>query len=287
MQLANVRPTHARAFVANLTAKELAPATIKAIVLTTRQVFHQALLDGIIARSPFLGVEIPPDRHREEMCFLDADRVNVLAAAIKDPRYRTAVYVAAYGGLRAGELWALRPERVNILGRTIEVAESLSEFGGGVVAGPTKTGRVRTITVPRFLAEMLGEHIGRYSSEGFVFTALHGGAIRHRNFMRRHFKPAVEDAEALPDGLRWHDLRHTCAALLITNGRHLEEVKDYLGHSSIRVTSDRYGHLFPKARAELADALDNTFAGAKPTTSADFSRTCGCFPPLPRVVDTL
>ena len=48
--------------------------------------------------------------------------------------------------------------------------------------------------------------------------------------------------------------------LLIANGRHLEEVKEYLGHSSIRVTSDRYGHLFPKARAELADSLDRTFA---------------------------
>jgi integrase len=80
--------------------------------------------------------------------------------------------------------------------------------------------------------------------------------------MRRHFKPAVEAAKGVPDGLRFHDLRHSCAALLIANGRHLEEVKDYLGHSSIRVTSDRYGHLFPKARAELADSLDATFAGS-------------------------
>lgn len=77
----------------------------------------------------------------------------------------------------------------------------------------------------------------------------------------------------LPDGLPLHDLRHTCAALLIANGRHMEEVKDYLGHSSIRVTSDRYGHLFPKACAALADALDDTFRGAAPANLADFSRT--------------
>jgi integrase len=61
------------------------------------------------------------------------------------------------------------------------------------------------------------------------------------------------------EGIRFHDLRHTCAALLIAAGRHMEEVKDYLGHSSIRVTSDRYGHIFPKARADLADALENTY----------------------------
>jgi integrase len=164
------------------------------------------------------------------------------------------------------------------------------------------TGKRRTITVPRFLAEIIGEHIGRYSA-GFLFTAAQGGPVRHRNFMRRHFRPAVggrhDDAAAggivtarspaddenavapLPAGLRFHDLRHTCAALLIANSRHLEEVKDYLGHSSIRVTSDRYGHLFPKARAELADSLDATFFAAVPAHLADFSRTRGTVTALP------
>ena len=89
----------------------------------------------------------------------------------------------------------------------------------------------------------------------------------------------------LPNDLRFHDLRRTCAAFLIANGRHLEEVKDYLGHSSIRVTSDRYGHLFPKARAELADALDETFASAAPADSADFSRTSGRVRRLRKVAD--
>ena len=72
---------------------------------------------------------------------------------------------------------------------------------------------------------MLGEHIGRYpSADGFVFTAAEGGPLRHRNFYRRHFRPAVEKArtraiaddrkdEAVPNELRFHDLRHTCAAL--------------------------------------------------------------------------
>jgi integrase len=271
MAIASVRPMHARAFVADLVGRGLAPSTVKATVLTTGQVFAHAVLDGLIPRSPFFGVDLPPERHREETHFLDADQVNGLAAAVED-RYTAAVYLAAYGGLRAGELWALRVERVNVLGRTIDIVESLSEVRGELVVGPTKTGKRRTITVPRFLAEMLGEQIGRYS-DGYVFTAPMGGPVRHRNFMRRHFKPAVATAK-LPTDLRFHDLRHTCAALLIANGRHLEEVKDYLGHSSIRVTSDRYGHLFPKARAEMADGLEATFRGSTPAP-ADFSRTNG------------
>jgi integrase len=64
------------------------------------------------------------------------------------------------------------------------------------------------------------------------------------------------------EGVRFHDLRHTRAALLIAAGRHIEEVKNYLGHSSIRVTSDRYGHPFPEARAAIADALDAMFREA-------------------------
>jgi site-specific recombinase XerC len=273
MRLGSVRPVHVRSFVADLVGRGLAPATVEAITLTTGQVFGQAVRDGIIARSPFDGVELPPERHHEEMCFLNADEVNVLAAAIEDERYRAGLYVAAYGGLRAGEVWALTPARVNVFARTIDVVESLCDVRGNLVIGPTKTGKRRTITVPRFLAEMVGDHMGRFSSPEYVFTAKEGGPVRHRNFMRRHFKPAVERVPKLPPGLRFHDLRHTCAALLIANGRHLEEVKDYLGHSSIRVTSDRYGHLFPKARAELADALDKTFSGAVPANFADFSRT--------------
>jgi Phage integrase family len=78
-------------------------------------------------------------------------------------------------------------------------------------------------------------------------------------------------------GVRFHDLRHTCAARLIAAGRHLEEVKTYLGHSSIRVTSDRYGHLFPEARAAIADALDATYRA----TPADPPRPSSGIAPLP------
>jgi integrase len=101
-----------------------------------------------------------------------------------------------------------------------------------------------------------------------VFTAAEGGPLRWRNFYARHFRPAVARAR-LPKQLRFQDPRHTRAALLIANGRHMEEVKDYLGHSSIRVTSDRHGHLFPRARQELADGLDETYRRAGTVGGAD------------------
>lgn len=270
MQIAAVRPSHARTYIAELTARGLAPSTVKAIVLTTGQVFGQAVEDGIIARNPFATVALPADRHSTEQRFLTAEQVLELADLI-DPRYRAAVLLAAYGGLRAGELWGLDVGRLQLLAGTLDVAVSASEAGGWHV-GPTKTGKRRTLTIPRFLADELGEHLGRYPSNEWVFTTTEGCPVSHRNFRARAFEPTLRRAETLPAGLRWHDLRHTCAALLIANGRHLEEVKAYLGHSSIRVTSDRYAHLFPQARAAMADALDATFRGSVTKRTAPISR---------------
>lgn len=181
MALGSVRPEHARAFVAQLVNAGYAPSTIKSITLTAAQVFRQAVDDGLIVRSPFARVELPRERQREEMHFLTSAQVNELAQAI-DNRYSAAIYLAAYGGLRAGELWALTVERTNLLAARIDITVSMSE-AGGLHVGPTKTGKRRTITIPRFLAQMLGEHIGRYpSANGWVFTSPEGGPVHHHNF---------------------------------------------------------------------------------------------------------
>jgi integrase len=97
------------------------------------------------------------------MLFLEPEQVNALAAAIDD-RYRALIYIAAYTGLRAGELGALTTRRLDLLKRTLHVAESAGEVQGRRIVGPTKTGRVRTLTLPPFLAQLLGEHIGKYPS---------------------------------------------------------------------------------------------------------------------------
>ena len=285
MQMSAIRPSDVRTFVAKLTGARKAPSTVKAIYLTTAQVFSQAVVDGIIAKTPCAGIGLPRDRRSEEMHFLTPGQVNDLATELTD-RYKALVYLAAYGGLRAGEIVALRVGSLDLgqLGGTIAVTGAASEVRGRLVFGPTKTGRNRSVAIPRFLSVMLSDHIDRYPSpDGFVFTAREGGPIRHRNFYRRHFRPAVasarttaieddRDGEAIPEGLRFHDLRHTCAALLIANGRHMEEVKDHLGHGSIRVTSDRYGHLFPSARAALAESLEATFLESS-SAATDKGRT--------------
>jgi integrase len=142
-----------------------------------------------------------------------------------------------------GELAALRVERVNFLRGTVNVEEALTEVNGHLRIGPIKTGGHRTVSLPRFLVEMLSEHVRLHSSPAaLLFMSAEGTPLR-RNFYRRHFKPAVV-AAGLPEALRFHDLRHTCAAVLIAQGAHPKEIEERLGHSTIRLTFDRYGHVF-------------------------------------------
>ncbi len=96
----------------------------------------------------------------------------------------------------------------------------------------------------------------------FLFPAERGGHMRQSNFYRRTFKPAVESTDGIPDAMRFHDLRHTCAAILIDQGAHPKAIQERLGHSSIEVTMDTYGHLYESAEDALADALDAVHAAA-------------------------
>jgi integrase len=278
-EIATIQPADVRAWVAKLSASGLAPDTVKAVYLMFGQVMKTAEIDRLIVRTPCIGIKLPKATAREEMHFLTAEQVSALADAIT-PRFRALVYTAAYAGLRAGEIGALRVDRLNLLKGTLDVVASLWEGNAQLIIGPPKSGKRRTLTIPRFLAEMFGEHLAAYpSTNGYVFSSTQGAMLRHRNFYDRHFKPAVA-AAGLPEMLRFHDLRHTCAALLIANGRHMEEVKEYLGHSTIRVTSDRYGHLFPAAREALAGSLDATFATASAKARTDSRRTPGSVTPL-------
>jgi integrase len=261
--LAAIGPEDVREWVKTLVEdKQLAPATVKAAYLVIAQVMATAEIDRIIARTPCIGIRLPRDVGGEEPKFLTPDQVATLAEAIT-PRFRAVVLTAAYCGLRAGELSALRTERVSFLRSRISVVEAISEVRGKLVVGPTKTGATRDVPMPRFLVAELAEHVRQYpTDDGYLFSMAEGGPVRHRNFYRRHFLPAV-DAAGLTTGLRFHDLRHTAAALLIDRGASPKQVQAILGHSTIRVTFDRYGHLFEGHANDLMDALDMMHAEAR------------------------
>jgi integrase len=259
--LAGVDRLAVREWVAGMVESGLSPSRIRNAHQVLAQVFAAAVEGGRLARNPAAGVRLPK-RVEREMLFLDGAQVEQLADAIA-PHYRVLVYFLAYTGLRFGEAVALKVRRLDLLRGTCEVVESATEVGSRLEWGTTKTDERRTVRLPRFLAELLGEHLADRPADpdALVFTAPMGGPLRERKFLHGQLKPAAQRA-GLPGTLRGHDLRHTAASLLIRQGASVKAVQKTLGHKSAVVTLDRYGHLWPDELEDLAERLDRARAAA-------------------------
>src|SRR6266536_149206 len=263
MPLATIRQFEVRAWVADLSARSLAPATVVKAYQLFGKVMAAAVDAGYLAQTPCRNV--PLHRiEREEMRFLTPTDIVTLAGTIR-PIYRALVFTGAYGGLRIGELAGLRRRRVDLLGGTVEVAEIITEVSGRLHVGLPKTrASRRTIGLPRFAVRELEAHLaGSTDPDSYVFTAPQGGPLRIIAFRNRVWRPATKAAEL--DGLRIHDLRHTAVALWIAAGASPKEVATRAGHTSVSFTLDRYGHLYPEADTILRDRLDALHATARPT----------------------
>jgi integrase len=144
------------------------------------------------------------------------------------------------------------------------VGNELVEINGRSESGPVKTSASRrTVTLPPFLCSELAQHLTDHppSPEGFVFQSANGAQIHRSNWRRRVWLPAVRAAGL--DGFRFHDLRHTHAALLIEQNEHPKVIQACLGHASINTTLDTYGHLFEGLDAAAADRLDDAWSSSQ------------------------
>ncbi len=273
IELGKLTPSMLRAWLSGLTTKTsghgkpLAPGSVAQAYRTLNRVLAAAVDDELLGRNPLRGVR-PPRVEPEPMRFLTHDEVATLASVV-DPRYRAFVLVAAYTGLRAGELIGLRRKHVDLLRRTVTVVEQVQYIGGGHLTLPPKSaaGR-RSVAVPAVVADGLSGHLGRFAEpgpDGLVFPAPDGGFLRLENFRKRVWLPAVTKAGLSP--LRIHDLRHTCASLAIAAGADVKVLQRMLGHASAALTLDRYGHLLPGQAESVASRLDQMARAATPTAT--------------------
>ncbi len=199
------------------------------------------------------------------MSVLSASQVSQLASKVPE-RYQALILLLAYGGVRWGEAVALRRRRLDLLRGRVEVVEAISEVNGVLHFGPTKTHQARSVALPSFLRDLFATHVQRFVQEdpnAFVFTTKNDTNLRIANFRQRVWWPAL-DAAALSRSVRIHDLRHSCASMLIARGANAKAIQQHLGHSSISVTFDVYGHLLPDEQERIAVTLDEIFDSANP-----------------------
>jgi integrase len=259
--LADIDLMAVRAWLAGLEAQPVSPNTVAKAYRLLARIMDTAVEAGVLLRNP-CSVKGAATERAAEMRVATVAQVAALAEAIR-PRYRALVLVAAYAGLRWGELVGLRVKRVDLLHSRITVAEQATEIAGRFTWGPPKTeaGR-RTVTLPAVAAAALAEHLETYSErdpDGLVFPSPEGGLLRRSNFGRRVWRPATRAAGL--EGLRFHDLRHTSATLSIAAGASTRELMARMGHSS-SAAALRYQHVMAGRDAAIAAALDELIQAA-------------------------
>jgi integrase len=209
-----------------------------------------------------------PRTVKEEIHPLDARQCQqVLAAAAGDRLY--ALYaVALDSGMRQGELFGLQWPDLDLETGHISVTHSLEEINGHLRLKDVKTKAARRrIKLSRLGLDALQEHRksmlveGRDVKTGPVFCDTGGGWLRKSNMLRQSFTPILLRA-GLPAETRFHDLRHTCATLLLLAEVNVKVVSERLGHAKIQITLDTYQHVLPTMQEAAAEALTGIFAAS-------------------------
>ncbi len=266
IKLKALTPDHVRGLYRDRLDSGLSPRSVLHIHRTLSKALKQATDDGLIPRNAASSVK-PPQPRREEMQPLSRDQVRVFLETVKGDRMEALYVLAVTAGLRQGELLALKWEDMDLEGEypTLQVRRSLSETRGRRSFEAPKSGRGRHLRLSRRAVSALRAHrkrqleermqkVGLWEDHSLIFPSEVGTPMSGRNLYRA-FKIRVKRA-ALPQTLRFHDLRHTCATLLLRQGVNPKFVQELLGHADISLTLNTYSHVLPDMGDAAAGGMD-------------------------------
>ena len=262
-------------------AEDLSAQTVKHLLRLLRQVLQHAVEWNYLRENPALSVKYPTIAKREMDC-LKPDEVHALLRALpgKDQIF---FYIAITTGLRMGELLAMKWSNISWNDGRYFVRENLARAKGSFKGGlttPKTTLSAQSVDLTPYCISLLKKHerlqaeekltAGHgYVDQDLIFATSTGTPLDPRNVVRRRFHTGLKAAGLRH--IRFHDLRHTCASLLINQGVTPKYIQRQLRHSSIDTTFDRYGHLFPETSRKAVEGLDNTirFASTMHTNSTE------------------
>jgi integrase len=252
--LGRLRPATIRMWYAALVERGPGASTAAKCYRLLHAILNTAIGDGLIAVNPCTirgaGAENAAERKLPTV-----EQVFELADAVK-PRYRALVLVAAFSGLRRGELFGLRREHVDLKHGTVSVEVQRQQLASGEhIVGPPKSdaGR-RTVALPAETLAVLADHLARYTGaepSAWMFTGEKGGPLREGVW--QHEWARARETIGLPD-LHFHDLRHVAATLAAATGAGVKEIMYRIGHSSPQAAL-RYQHASQRRDRNIADGI--------------------------------
>jgi integrase len=265
LSLKGLTPAHVRGLYREKLDAGLAPATVRKIHSTLHKALSQAVADGVVPRNA-ADVQAPRPAPKEMRPLSeDEARTFLEVARTCGDRFEALYLLAITTGLRRGELLGLRWDDADLERGTLRVGRSLVREGGGHKVGETKTrrGRRQVNLTPRTVQALKAHRkrqleekmrlAGAYEDHGLIFSTTVGTPVNPENLVNRSFKPLLKKA-GLPK-IRFHNLRHTCATLLLERGIHPKFVQELLGHATIAMTLDTYSHYLPSMGDQAAGAM--------------------------------
>jgi integrase len=271
-QLAKLTPLDLQSLYTELAEAGLSPRSVHHTHRVLHRAFAQAVRWNLIARNPCDGAQGPRATRAEMKVWTPEEAEAFLTSTGEHPAH--ALYTLALTtGMRQGELLGLRWQDVDLDAGTLRVRRSLQrQRGNGLVFVQPKTSRSRrTIVLSRRAVMALQAHRDRqvfarrlagsaWRDQDLVFCDAFGAPL-DPSYQTAIFKKAVE-AAGLP-AIRFHDMRHTAATILLSRGVHVKLVSELLGHATIVLTLDTYSHLIPAMHGDAAAAMDAVFAAAE------------------------
>ena len=243
LTLNDLRPDHLQTLYKKKLDEGLSKRTVQHMHAVIRRSLNQALKWDLIYRNPALLVTAPtPDKQPPNT--FTREQARHFLDSVLDHRWYSLYVLAITTGMRRGEILGLTWEAVDFEQGILSIHHTVQYMDGRIIEGEPKTsGSRRTIAMPDYTATALKEHQENTGkNEGLVYTTSSGRPVSGRNVIR-HFHAALEQA-GLPR-MRFHDLRHTAATLLLKENVHPKVVQEMLGHSTISLTLDTYSHILP------------------------------------------
>jgi integrase len=269
LKLKKLNSAHVQNFYRNRLDTGLSASTVRKIHDILRRGLAEAV-DWHLTQRNVADVVKPPRPVPKEIVALSTDETRRLLDAAAEDRLEALYMLAVHTGMRQGEMLALRWQDVDIENAVLSVRRTLTRRGGKVAFGEPKTKKSRrSIRLTPQAVDALRAHLERqlrdmeilgdhYQDQGLIFTTDTGAPINPSNLRQRSFTPLLKRA-GLPH-MRFHDLRHTCATLLLSRGVHPKFVQELLGHATIAITLDTYSHVMPSMGDATAKAMEDALA---------------------------